>query len=295
MKPLFTNQKSVFDFISKSDILKIIVVSSLMYVILHFVRITLLISGKEITFFEQYMWNKVSLAPTWKEMLFQPWSIVTYMFTELSFMRLLGNMIWLWIFGSVIEDLQGQYKVLPIYLTGGIMGGILMLCYQSFSNTPSIFYAGGLAALVSVAISTVLFNPRYKFWLFGSLGVPIWLLFVVFLALNLSSIGTYNMSLIFMLFGGILTGALHRYVLASYFDGFSILLKRVGDFFGNNENFILERKNTKREKIIQQTPFKVVDANSKRIDMILDKINEKGIESLHETERKILEEYSKKV
>jgi hypothetical protein len=41
--------RNIFQHISRSDVLKIIVITSLAYVLLHFMRVTLLISGDDVT------------------------------------------------------------------------------------------------------------------------------------------------------------------------------------------------------------------------------------------------------
>jgi membrane associated rhomboid family serine protease len=289
------NKKSIFLSVSKSDVIKIAVITSLTFVILHFIRITLLMGEEDTTFFYTMLWNKVCLPPTLQELLYQPWSLITYMFTDMSFTRILGNMIWLWIFGMVIEDLKGNYRILPIYLIGGMFGGFLMVVFNTYSTHPfTTFYAGGMASLLAVAVASLLYKPTYKFWFFGSLSVPIWLLVLIFIALNSITINTHTWPFLFLMLGGIITGVLYNYGLTSFFEWCTIQFKRFGNFFNNNENFVLKKENKLRVYTNENIPYRTIHADSKRIDDILDKINEKGMNSLAENEKKILNEYSKK-
>ena len=57
---------------------------------------------------------------------------------------------------------------------------------------------------------------------------------------------------------------------------------------------MLKPKNTRREQLGKVVPFRTLEVDMQRIDLILDKINEKGIESLTEHEKSILEKYSQK-
>lgn len=290
------NAKSVFQHISRSDVLKIATLTSLIFVILHFIRITLLIGGEEETFFYTQIWNRLCLPLDLKQWLYQPWTLLTYMFMDMSFMRILGNMIWLWVFATVIEDLKGSYRILPIYLSGGILGALLMLTYHTLSPQPAVnFYGGALAALVAVVVAVLLYKPTYRFWFFGSVSVPIWVLALIFLVLNLVSVQAFTLGYLFLMIGGALVGVLYNYGLTSFFDAFTAWLKRIGSYFGNNDNFVLKKNSPQRGRTEQQLPYRSLPVDDSRIDAILDKINEKGIHSLSEQEKRILNEYSKKV
>ena len=52
----------------------------------------------------------------------RPWTIVTQMFSDISVIRLMSNMLWLWAFGYILQDLTGNRHMAPIYLYGGIAG-----------------------------------------------------------------------------------------------------------------------------------------------------------------------------
>lgn len=285
--------KNIFRYISQSDVLKIVVVTSLLFVLLHFVRVSLLISGDDVNPFMTYVWNNMSLPPTWQILILKPWTLLTYMFTDMSFMRILGNMIWLWIFASKIEDLKGKYQILPIYLLGGIVGALFMVTANSLSSTPNLFYhAGGEASLISVVVATILYKPNYKFWLFGSIAIPIWLLGLVFLGLTFVSINNFNLPILFLYLGGTLVGVFYNYGLPNFFTWCTVKFVQIDAFVTNNDNFILKKENTNR-KPIGNKGYQTLQVTSQKIDMILDKINEKGINSLTEDERNILEKYSK--
>jgi membrane associated rhomboid family serine protease len=286
--------KNIFQHISRSDVLKIIVITSLAYVLLHFIRVTLLISGDDVAPFMTHVWNNLTLPPTWSQLMYKPWTLISYMFTDMSFMRILGNMIWLWIFALVIEDLKGKYQILPIYLMGGLVGGVAMVSYNTIAKVPMTdYFAGGVSALMAVVVAAVLYKPQYKFWFFGTLSIPIWLLGLIFLGLTTVSINTYTLPILFLYLGGILVGVLYNYGLTDFFAWCTIKFTQLGAYFTNNDNFVLERKN-KLRVTQSNSAYRTIRADQSRIDAILDKINEKGLDSLSENEKRMLEEYSKK-
>jgi membrane associated rhomboid family serine protease len=288
------NSKSIFQFASKSDIIKIITATSLFFVILQFTRITFLINGESDAPFYQYIYNKLALPATFRELLYQPWSLITYLFSELNFMRILGNMIWLWVFATVIEDLRGSNRILPIYLTGGVIGGLFMMLFNQFKPAITMsHYTGSLGALAAVAFATLIFRPKYKFSMFFGLEIPIWVFVGIFFALNIATIQSHTVSQLFLAIGGSLVGLGYTNILQVYFEKCTEWFTRIGNYFTNNDNFVTNKKNTNRQQTMLNVTYKKTQNKTKTIDDILDKIHEKGMDSLNPTEKQLLEEYSK--
>lgn len=203
-------------------------------------------------------------------------------------------MIWLWVFGTVIEDLKGPNRILPIFITGGVLGGIFMLLLNLIKPLPVIYYSGATAGILAVAVAAVMYKPSYKFYILFGTGVPIWIMLLIHLGLligfELVPNGPYMISKIGMTLGGLCVGLLYTNFLADYFEWFTALLKRAGMAL-DNKNFVLT-KNTSSDRFPKEVPFKKIKSTASKIDDILDKINERGIDSLTKEERRILNDYS---
>ncbi len=278
----------------QSDLLKIITISSLVFVLIHFIRITSLISNREPVFFNEVLWPGLTLPATWGAWLHKPWTIITYPFVEMHFMRLLGNMIWLWIFGRALEDLHGQYRVLAIFLMGTLLGGIgWMTGHALFPSLGADVYAGSLPAVLAVGVAMLLYKPTYPFWVLFGTSIPLWSLVLVFVVINALSLSVFSGATVLMMLGGIVAGVGYNYGPTAYYNFLHRALSKTA-FLSNNENFVLNPKQEKRNRVGRIVPFRTLDADMSRIDMILDKINEKGISSLSEHERDLLEKYSRK-
>ncbi len=278
----------------QSDLLKIISIASLLFVLLHFIRIAALISGKAPVFFNNYLWPNLALPATWSELGYKPWTLITYPFVEMSFMRLLGNMIWLWIMGRAIDDLHGPYRVLPIYLMSSILGGIGYLSWNTLAGVATAMpLSGSLFAVLGVGVAMLLYKPRYPFWILFGTPIPFWGLFSIFVIINALSMASLNVAYLFVVLGSVLAGVGYNYGPLAHYPFLHRALSRTG-FFSNNDNFVLKPKRPKREQVGRIVPFRTIDADMQRIDMILDKISEKGMGSLTENERQILEKYSQK-
>jgi membrane associated rhomboid family serine protease len=250
-------------------------------------------NGEDTTYFYSQIWNKLILPPTFKQLLYQPWSLITYMFVEMSFWSIVGNMIWLWIFGLVIEDLKGIYQILPIYLMGGILGGLAMITINTFFATTPYYFSGAIASMISVAVAALLYKPSYTYWFFNSLKVPIWVLFIIFIFLNVLALGKLRLPVALLLIGGTLAGVLYNYGLTTFYAWCTYYFSKFGSYVVNNENFVVKKKRN-LSLTSNNLPYKTVKVESEKIDQLLDKINLKGINSLSDNEKKILEEYSKK-
>src|SRR5262245_7341736 len=64
----------------------------------------------------------------------EPAHLLTHMFLHGSWMHLLGNMWFLWIFGNNVEDSMGRARYLVFYLACGIAAALL----QVFANSRSV-------------------------------------------------------------------------------------------------------------------------------------------------------------
>ena len=135
------------------------------------------------------------LPGTFAKLAQRPWTIFTAMFTDTALLRILSNMIWLWAFGSILQGVAANKRVIPIYLYSGFLGAIVFLLANSF--IPSLQQSAGLvgqmganAAVVGVAVSTCMFVPNYRFFRMLGGGISIWILMAVFLLIDFAGIAT---------------------------------------------------------------------------------------------------------
>ncbi len=108
------------------------------------------------------------------------WQYFTYQFLHENWLHILGNMVFLYIFGNNINDRMGHLGYLAFYLAGGVMAGV---GHVLFSHQPVIGASGAVAAVTGAFLILL---PRanitvfYFFFLFGELEIPgLW--FVLFM------------------------------------------------------------------------------------------------------------------
>jgi membrane associated rhomboid family serine protease len=73
-------------------------------------------------------------------------SIFTSMFMHAGLAHLLGNMLYLWIFGDNVEDVLGHFRYLMFYLVGGFVASFTHIMLNPTSTVPTVGASGAIAA-----------------------------------------------------------------------------------------------------------------------------------------------------
>lgn len=150
-------------------------------------------------------------------------TVFSHMFLHGSFMHLLGNMIYLWFVGCVLELGFGRVSYIFLYLLGGIFAVEAFYLFRMDSMIPLIGASGAIAGLMGAY--TVAYGKR-KINIFYSLGfyfnytrvaaiilLPLWLINEVFQLIYFSSSNVAYMAHIGGLTGGAILGFLQVNVL----------------------------------------------------------------------------------
>jgi membrane associated rhomboid family serine protease len=78
--------------------------------------------------------------------------MVTSMFLHGSWLHILGNMLYLWIFGNNVEDRLGRIPFLIFYLVGGIAAALTQVVIDPQSQVPLVGASGAIAAALGTYI-----------------------------------------------------------------------------------------------------------------------------------------------
>ncbi|MBS0533960.1 MAG: rhomboid family intramembrane serine protease [Proteobacteria bacterium] len=119
-----------------------------------------------------------------------PWpavSIVTSMFVHAGWVHIVGNMVYLWVFGDDIEDALGPLPFLAFYLLSGIAA---VLIFVAFTPPTSVPLVGASGAISGVLAAYMMLRPCAKvavFVLRTIVRVPAWLVIGAWAAFQLFS------------------------------------------------------------------------------------------------------------
>jgi membrane associated rhomboid family serine protease len=84
-------------------------------------------------------------------------TLITSMFLHGGWMHLLGNMLYLWVFGNNIEDVMGHAKFVLFYLTCGILAALSHAITDPSSGVPMVGASGAISGVLG---AYVLLFPR---------------------------------------------------------------------------------------------------------------------------------------
>ncbi|HIQ05093.1 MAG TPA: rhomboid family intramembrane serine protease, partial [Anaerolineae bacterium] len=109
----------------------------------------------------------------------EPWvllTLVTSMFLHGGWVHLIGNMLYLWIFGDNVEDEMGHGRFLLFYLIAGVVSGTVQVLFTPGSPLPGIGASGAVAGVLGAYVlfypgAAVLVGIPLFFW-FEVISVP---------------------------------------------------------------------------------------------------------------------------
>ena len=227
----------------------------------------------------------------------QVWRLLTYQFCHEHPGHFLGNMIGLFFVGRLLERFIGGKLTLAVYLLGGIAGGFAHILFGYATGIhPSVIGASG--AVFAVLAALIAFMPEQEMNLFF-LPFRFKLKYIGWFALAFNAIGlalsftgksgvSYSAHL-----GGMALGWYFvRTILPSFKD------KQSG---GSQRRIRQKRRSKSTAKSVTEKSGPPSDKESdsvylnKKVDAILEKISEQGMQSLTPEERKILEKSSEKL
>jgi membrane associated rhomboid family serine protease len=75
-------------------------------------------------------------------------TLLTSMFLHGGWLHLLGNMLFLWVFGRNLEDLIGGSRFLAFYLVCGLLAGAVQVIANPYARVPTIGASGAIAGVM---------------------------------------------------------------------------------------------------------------------------------------------------
>ena len=96
--------------------------------------------------------------------------VVTYAFLHGDFMHLLGNMLFLWVFGDNVEDAMGHLRYLVFYLLCAAAGGYAYAILDPSSDIPLIGASGAVSGIVAAYL---MLHPKVRIWVIAFGRIPL--------------------------------------------------------------------------------------------------------------------------
>jgi Rhomboid family len=223
--------------------------------------------------------------------------VLSYMFSDIDVFRAISNMLWLWAFGGILQNLTGNKKLIPVYLYGGLAGALFFIIANSVSPANAALANSGLlganTAVMGVAAAATAIAPGYRFLRHIRGGIPLWVLSVIYFAIDLAGVSQLPAAFPIAHVGGALAGWLFVVLLHRRIDGSAWMNKLYHGFMNMFNPDKHKPRNMVKEKVFYNTgnraPYhKTSHVTQQRIDEILDKISQQGFDNLTKEEKEIL-------
>ena len=274
------------EFLNANILYKLIYINVAIYLILEITKVIINIFLIDINF----NIDKFLLSDT-KQLISQPWSLLTYIFFHDNIFHLLFTTIWLHFGGKLFLQYFSERQFITTYFLGGISGGLLYiisikylpsieLLHRNNELGPLIGSSGAVLAIL-IAITTHIPNYNLKIPLMGFIRIK----YIAYFLLLSSILGIDGSN------GGGNTAHIGGAIFGFLYIKLQTNTKRSKK---NNKSFIKYLINIftsfNSKKSVKENKKK----NQKAIDIVLEKISKSGYNSLNKDEKDLLFKASKK-
>ncbi len=277
-------------------ITRLIVINASVFLAIIIMKVLLVLTGSNSVFITQAtegILKHITMPTNLSEFIYRPYTLLFYMFTHVGFFHILFNMITLYVFGSIFREFYGEKKILPVYLLGGIVGGLLVLLMSNLPFNSDLFKASSLlgasAGVMAIIFAATIIAPNYDLHLFIFGRVPIKYVTIAIVVIDLINIASFqNVGGHIAHFGGAISGFLFAKFVP--ITGFSGIWSRKN----NNDTMTFKKVSMKMSynKAINDDEYNTVrTSKQQRLDSILDKISEKGYDKLTKEEKEFLSNF----
>jgi membrane associated rhomboid family serine protease len=97
-------------------------------------------------------------------------TLVTYMFFHADIFHLVGNMLFLWVFGDNVEDAMGHVRFLFFYFACGIFAALFHSWMLPNSDLPLIGASGAVAGVIAAYL---MLHPHVGVWVLAFKFIPL--------------------------------------------------------------------------------------------------------------------------
>ena len=264
---------------------KLIVLNVIFFVIPFFLKTLLYLFNIPSTTFLSWF----HLLPSFTEVLYRPWTLITYSFLHGSFMHILWNMILLYFVSRMYLNLFSEQQFLKNYLLGVLVGGLVFLIgYNLFPVFNGMYppLVGASAGVMAVLIFVATYTPNQEVRLLF-INVKLQYIGIALVVVDILQIPNGNAGGRLAHLGGAFIGFLYANQLQKGND-IGSGLDRIWNFISS----LFVAKKAKNMHTVRRSETvsknKTKNGQQQKIDAILDKISTSGYESLTQEEKDFL-------
>lgn len=300
---MFDELKSVFQKPNNAHI-QLIVINVAIFLVMGIIYVFSTVGGTDWLY--AFVSKQFTIPPKFGEFLHRPWTIITYAFAHslTDIFHILFNMLVFYWFGRLFIEYLGNDKLIALYVLGAVTGGVVYLMVYNLvpyfiERSDFLGMVGASAAVFAIVTGAAVLLPNYTFYLLflGPIKIKYIAAFYIIMSF-LGSVGSNAGGNIAHL-GGALIGFIYIKQLQVGVDWggwITSTLDWIKSLFEPRPKVkVTYRKSEPRAKTRSTPKAKAGSkASQEEIDAILDKISERGYESLSTDEKEKLFNASKK-
>ena len=163
------------------------------YALLGFLKVIYFLDSTPIEQFYKNVFHLFTLPTNDMVWLKQPWSLFTYYWIHDGFWGLFTNMIWLSVFGYVLQNKQFNQHLFPIYFYSGFISGLSFLII-SLNGQLTLPLMGANMTVTAIVVAASLLIPQYKFLPHIGKGIPLWIIALLYFVIQTTSLTQYPLA-----------------------------------------------------------------------------------------------------
>jgi membrane associated rhomboid family serine protease len=235
--------------------------------------------------------NWISLSSNPLDLLFKPWTFLTYAFFHNDFWHLFFNMMVLNFASYLFLTFFSSKQYFGLYVLSAIFAGLIfILGFNILHLSGSII--GASAAIMAILVAATTYSPLMNVRLLLIGNVKLWHITAVILVLDLMQFRLENSGGHISHLAGAFFGFGYVKLLQNGID-LSKIVSSILDFFTNlfkKPATPFKKVHKNYQKPVQKSVSKIVvkDKKQQQIDEILDKISQSGYDSLSKEEKEFL-------
>ena len=292
---------------NNNALIQLILINGIVFFLLRILEVILALTGviADTSVYHQAYLDLLGLPSDPAQLLVRPWTLVTTFFTHYGFFHILFNMLFLYWFGRLVHDYLGNGRLVNLYILGGLAGGILYILIYNLSplfveEVGRSSLIGASASVFAIVVAAATLMPDHQFYLLLLGPVKIKYIAIFYVAMSFFGAIGSNAGGDIAHLGGALIGFVYVKQLQNGKD-LGLWVQSVLDFFRSffvRPKVKVSHRGTSTRRSRRKSPANAASSTTTtvpqdEIDAILDKISERGYESLTKEEKQKLFNASK--
>lgn len=170
----------------KNSTLHLIMGIGSIYILMHIIYVVFIIlSNVPGTVYYELMLPNTAIRD-WEHFAQKPWTLFIYGISHSTFWIMFTNMVWLYLFGNVLQQYVGYKEIIPLYFFVYILAGFAYLIITFLIPNPQMsYFQGAIVSNIGIATAALYLRPNHQMSIGSQLRVPYVFFYIIFFLLSI--------------------------------------------------------------------------------------------------------------